>query len=130
MLGPPPYTLVAPAFAFRALAALAARAALGGPRETALATLVAARLAAGAAPPLSLAPPIRETRANAARMWLSSVALPPAVREAITRLVDASAGSDGKNVVAALAGVTGVTAAVLNRGARFELERLTARFGG
>ena len=71
MLGVPPYSLIAPAFAFRSLAALAARAALGGPRETALATLIAARLAAGAAPPLSLAQSLRTARADAARVWLT-----------------------------------------------------------
>ncbi len=130
MLGPPPYTLVAPAFGFRSLAALAAKAALGGPRETALATLIAARLAAGAAAPFSLAPPIRVGRAEAARVWLSSVALPAPVRAAITKLVDASAGNDEKSLLSALAKVTDVTAPVLNRGARSELDRLAGKFGG
>ena len=130
MLGPPPYTLAAPTFAFRALATLAARAALGGPRETALATLVAARLAAGAAPPLDLAPPLRSARADAARVWLTSVALPPSVRTAIGKLVDSSAGGDHRTILASLAKVTDVTAQVLTRGARSELDRLAARFGG
>ena len=130
MLGPPPYTLAAPTFAFRALSTLAARAALGGPRETALATLIAARLAAGAAPPTALAAPLRAARADAARIWLTSVALPAPVRAAIGKLVDASSGSDGKTIVASLAKVTDVTALVLTRGARSELDRLAARFGG
>ena len=85
MLGPPPYTLAAPAFAFRSLAALVGRAALGGPRETALATLIAARLAAGAAHPVALALPLRAARADAARIWLTSVALPAPVRAAIAQ---------------------------------------------
>jgi hypothetical protein len=130
MLGPPPYALTAPTFAFRSLATLAARAALGGPRETALATLVAARLTAGAAPPLTLAPPLRAARADAARVWLTSVALPAAVRAAIGKLVDASAGNDEKSILASLAKVTDVTAPVLTKGARSELDRLAARFGG
>ena len=130
MLGPQPYTLLAPTFAFRSLAALAAKAALGGPRETALATLIAARLAAGAAAPLSLAPPIRAARADAAKVWLSSVALPAPVRAAITKLVDASAGNDEKSLLAALAKVTDVTAPVLTKGARSELDRLAVKFGG
>jgi len=130
MLGPPPYTLAAPAFAFRALTTLAAKAALGGPRETALATLIAARLAAGAAPPLSLAPPLRAARAEAARTWLTSVALPAPVRAAIGKLVDASAGNDEKTILACLAKVTDVTAPILSKGARSELDRLAAKFGG
>ncbi len=132
MLGPSPYALIAPAFAFRALAALASRAALGGPRETALATLVAARLAAGAAPPgnLTLAPPVRAARADAARVWLTSVALPAPVRTAIAKLVDATAGNDDRTIVSTLAKVTDVTAPVLNRAARSELDRLASRFGG
>ncbi len=130
MLGPPPYALTSPAFAFRSLAALAARAALGGPRETALATLIAARLAAGAAPPVSLAPPLRVARAEAARVWLSSVTLPAPVRAAITKLVDASAGNDQRMIASSLAKVTDITAQLMTRGARSELDRLAARFGG
>jgi hypothetical protein len=130
MLGPPPYALTAPTFAFRSLVSLAARAALGGPRETALATLIAARLASGAAPPVSLAPPLRIARADAARLWLSSVALPVPVRAAIGKLVDASAGNDDRMILASLAKVTDVTAPMLTRGARSELDRLAARFGG
>ena len=123
MLGPPPYTLTSPVFAFRSLSMLAARAALGGPRETALATLIAARLAAGAAP-------LRAARADAARIWLTSVALPAPVRTAIARLVEATSGNDPKTIVTSLAKVTDVTALVLTRGARSELDRLAARFGG
>jgi hypothetical protein len=130
MLGPPPYALTAPTFAFRALASLAARAALGGARETALATLIAARLASGAAPPVALAPPLRVARADGARLWLSSVALPAPVRAAIGKLVDASAGNDDRMILASLAKVTDVTAPMLTRGARSELDRLAARFGG
>ncbi|HEX7545405.1 MAG TPA: hypothetical protein VF368_01675 [Gemmatimonadaceae bacterium] len=130
MLGPPPYALTAPPFAFRSLASLAARAALGGPRETALATLVAARLAAGAAPPHPLAPALRVARAGAARIWLTSVAVPAPVRSAIGRLLDASAGNDERTILASLAKVTDVTAPLLTRGARSELDRLAARFGG
>jgi hypothetical protein len=108
---------------------LAARAALGGPRETALATLIAVRLAAGAAPPDTLAPPLRAARADAARVWLSSVALPAPVRAAIGKLVDASAGDDSRGIATAIEKVTDVTAPVLTKAARSELDRLAARFG-
>ncbi|HLA90221.1 MAG TPA: hypothetical protein VJL28_07325 [Gemmatimonadaceae bacterium] len=130
MLGPSPYALAAPVFPFRALAALAGRAPLGGPRETALATLVAARLAAGATPPALLAPPARAARAEAARLWLTSIALPAAVRGALLRLADASGTDDLRAIAVALARVTEVTAPHLDRGARSELDRLGARLTG
>jgi hypothetical protein len=128
--GQSPYALVTPAFAFRALAVLAGRAPLGGPRETALATLVAARLALGSAPPTPLAAAARRARAEAGRLWLSSVTVPAAVRSAIARLVDASGGDDPRAVIAALAKVTDVTAPHLTRNARSELDRLGARLSG
>jgi hypothetical protein len=130
MLGPSPYALTAHVFPFRALTALAGSAPLGGPRETALATLVSARLAAGAAPPVLLSLTLRAARADAARLWLTSVALPPAVRTAVLRLVDATAVADSPSVAAALAKVTEVTAPHLDKGARSELDRLGARLTG
>jgi hypothetical protein len=130
MLGPPPYALAAPVFPFRALAALAGRAPLGGPREIALATLIAARLAAGAAPPVLLALPLRAARAEAARLWLTSVALPASVRVALLKLVDASAADDARAIATALAKVTEVTAPQLDRRARSELARLGSTFAG
>lgn len=117
-------------FPFRALTALAGRAPLGGPRETALATLISARLAAGAAPPVLLALPLRAARAEAARLWLTSVALPPVVRTAVLKLVDATATDDCRAIASALAKVTEVTAPQLDRGARSELDRLGARLTG
>ena len=89
-MAPPPYSLDAPAFRFRALAALAGRAALGGEREVALATLLAARLVAAALPPDLLPAERRATRAQAARSWLGALALPAGQRTAIARVIDAS----------------------------------------
>ena len=88
----PPYSLDAPAFRFRALAALAGRAALGGEREVALATLLAARLVAAALPPDLLPAERRAPRAHAARGWLGALALPAGQRTAIARVIDASEG--------------------------------------
>lgn len=127
MLGPPPFALAVPAFSFRALAGLAGRAPLGGARETALATLIAARLASGTVPPLVLASPFRVARAEAARLWMSSVALPAPVRHAIAGLLDASAADDPAALCAALAKVADVTAPQLDRAARLELDRLATR---
>lgn len=127
MLGPPPYALAVPAFPFRALAGLAGRAPLGGARETALATLIAARLASGTVPPFVLPRPLRVARAEAARLWMSSVALPAPVRHAIAGLLDASAADHPAALSAALANVTDITAPQLDRAARAELDRLAAR---
>jgi hypothetical protein len=88
----PPYALDAPAFRFRALAALAGRASLGGEREAALATLLAARLVAGALAPDRLPVELRAARAQAARGWLGALALPAGQRAAIARVIDASGG--------------------------------------
>ncbi len=107
---------------------MAGRSPLGGPRETALATLIAARLAAGAAPPSALAMALRAGRADSARAWLTSVALPAPVRSAVLRLVEATAGDDTRAIAIALAKVTDITAQQLPRGARSELDRLSARF--
>jgi len=117
-------------FPLRALAALAAKAPLGGARETAMASLVAARLAAAALPPVSLPAGARRKRADAAKNWLSALALPAPVRTALGRLLDLSAGEDLDAMGIALSKVTEVTAPHLDRHARLELERLAARLGG
>jgi hypothetical protein len=127
VIGSQPYALATPVFAFRALAALAGRAPLGGPRETAIATLIAARLVAGVLEPFPLLQPLRKARADAAKLWLSSVALPTPIRTSVLRLIDATTGEDRRIVAQALGKVTDVTAPHLDRGARSELERLAAR---
>ncbi len=90
----PPYALSTPRFRFRALAALIGRSALGGDREVALATLLAARLVLGALPPQPLPQGVRITRANGARAWFASLALPAALRQSLARLVDATTSVD------------------------------------
>jgi hypothetical protein len=129
VLSPQPYALETPPFPFRALAALAAKAPLGGARETALATLIASRLVVGGLAPVSLPAPARRQRADAAKVWLSAVTLPAPVRTAIARVVDLSASDDRKAIAQGVAKVTEVTAPYLDRHARLELERLAARLG-
>ena len=126
MLGPSPYALVAPAFRFRNLALAAGRAPLGGARETALAALIAARLAAATLPPVTLSIAARSARATAALGWLGSVAVAAVPKLAITRLVEATAAGDNPTVANAVAKVTEVTAPYLDRAARSELEELAA----
>src|SRR5262252_2843900 len=88
----PPYALSSPRFRFRALAALVGRSPLGGEREVALATLLAARLVVGALPPLPQQ--VRIVRANGARAWFAALAVPTSFRQSLTRLIDATTSVD------------------------------------
>ena len=83
----PPFSLDAPIFRCRALAALAGRAPLGGEREMALATLMAARLAEGMLPDVALSPMARQSRGAGARLWFSAMTLPAATRLPLARVV-------------------------------------------
>ena len=98
----PPYALASPRFRFRALAALAGRSPLGGDREVALATLLAARLVVGALPPQALRQGVRITRANGARAWFAALALPVALRQSLARLLDATTSVDRDALAPAL----------------------------
>lgn len=130
MLGPSPYALVAPVFRFRSLALAAGRTPLGGAREATLAALIAARLAAALLPPVTLLVAARTARAEAARGWLGSVALPAVPKLAITRLVESTAAGDRATVAIAVAKVTEVTAPYLDRASRSELEELATELRG
>jgi hypothetical protein len=120
----PPFSLDAPAFRFRALAALAGRAPLGGEREMALATLMAARLAEGMLPDAALSPVARQSRAAGARVWLSAMTLPAVSRVPLARVVEASEGESRASVAEALAAYAGVANAVLDSGSRTEISDL------
>ena len=121
---PTPYALAQPAFRFRALAALAGRAALGGERETALGVLLAARLAATLLPPDAIAPEARAERASAARTWLSSLALPAGVRPSLARVIEASAGDDSAALAAAVEKAAETAARLLDAASAAELSML------
>lgn len=130
MLGPSPYSLVVPAFRFRAVAVAAGRAAIGGPREVLLAVLMAARLVAGALPASGLSAAQRRGRADATRQWLGTIALPGVPKVALTRLVETTAAGTPEAMATALTKVTDVTAPYLDRGARSELESLVRSVRG
>ncbi len=126
---PQPYALATALFPFRALAALAAKAPLGGARESVLAALIASRLAVAAVAPVSLPTAARKKRADAARTLLTAVSLPAPVRTAVGRLVDLSASDDLAAIASGVRKVTEVTAPFLDKHARLELDRLADRFG-
>ena len=130
MLGPSPYALASPTFRFKSLALAAGRAPLGGPRETALAVLIGARLAAMTAGPGALPTGIREARADAARAWLGTIAVPLVIKVAVTRLIETTTRNDSGALSAALEKVTEVTAPYLERAARSELDLLASSLRG
>lgn len=121
----PPFALAAPGFPLRSLAALAARAALGGPREVLLAAMQAARMVEGAAGHHPLPESLRKARANAARSWLASLALPPAARQVIARAIDGSAGPDRAALALAWEAVVSLVAPGADLAARAELRRVS-----
>lgn len=127
MIGhPPPYALATPAFRFRALAALAGRAPLGGERELVLACYMAARLAVALLPPAPLPAPARGARASSARLWFASLALPAALRPPLARLLQASTGDDPAAVGAALRAVAAAGDEILDEASATELAQLAA----
>lgn len=120
-----PYALEPTPFPFPHLAAMAGRAGMGGPREIALASLVVARLVADACSyPVPLTADQRRARAQGARHWLGSAAVPTAARGAFLRLADATGGDDTGAVADALESVIAITANQLDQGSRLELARL------
>jgi len=119
----PPYAVQPTQFRFPALAALAGRAAIGGQREVALATYMAARLADDLLPEHELDPAVREERAGAAKHWLASVSLPAQVKPALLQLIEASTVNRA-TTAKALRGVMAVTASQLDKSARSELDQL------
>ena len=120
----PPYALASPRFRFRALAALVGRSPLGGDREVALATLLAARLVVGALPPSPLPQTVRITRANGARAWFAALALPAAFRQSISRLLDATTSVDRDGLETALRTVIDASAPHLDVAAINELREV------
>ena len=119
----PPYAVEPTTFRFAALAFLAGRSALGGQREVALATYLAARLAHDTHPERGVSHEARAERAAHARNWLSTLVLPPNVRAALARLVDASAG-EPMDAATAVGEVVHTTESFLDARARAELEQL------
>jgi hypothetical protein len=117
----PPYAVGPIVFPFRALAAYAGRAQLGRGREVALACLMAARLSTPfAGEPLPAT--VRAARAAGASRWFASLALPTALREALTRVAAASARESASDLSTALAAVVAGARKHLDEQSLAELE--------
>jgi hypothetical protein len=125
VINQPPFSLAPTTFRFPALAALAGRAPLGGQREVALATYMAARLADDVIPDRGIEAEVRTQRAGAAKSWLSNLALPAPIRPALARLIEAS-GGDRRGAAEAVRAVMTVTSSLLDARGRSELENLAA----
>jgi hypothetical protein len=125
----PPYALAPIDFRFRALAALAGRAPLGGEREVSLAALMAARLVSAALPPDALSREVRLGRASGARAWFSSLTLQAAFRVPLARLIDATASDDLATISTTFGALTELAAPYLDAAAQQELAEL-ARVAG
>jgi len=120
-----PYSLEPTSFPLPALAMSIGRAPLGGPREIALACFLVGRLVRDAAQSDDLlTADQRRVRAQGAKQWLGSAALPATIRSALVRLAETTVGVDSNAVRAALESVMTVTANQLDSGARLELGRL------
>lgn len=120
-----PYALEPTNFPFPALAIMAGRAPLGGPRELALACFVVGRMVVDSTVLTEvLSPEQRQGRAQGAKHWLGSAAIPTPVRAALNRLAESTIAADLTAMKSALEVVMTITANQLDSGARLELGRL------
>jgi hypothetical protein len=123
----PRYSVAQGDFPFRAIAALAGRAPIGGAREIVIATLICARLALSAIDPRGLPLQARETRASGAKNWLLSLALPLNSRTAFLKVIEASGTDDIEYLGRSLAQVIDFADPHLDYASRLELGRLVHR---
>jgi hypothetical protein len=121
----PPYALVPTAFPFPALAAMAGRAPLGGPRETALACFLVARLAGELTAGERFPQEQQRARVQGVKHWLGAGALPGPLKAALARLAESTLSEDREVAKSAVDSVIAVTANQLDPGARLELSRLS-----
>lgn len=96
----------------------------------ALACLTAARLASALLPPLSLPVEDRTARAERARYWLSSLAMPQPARMALMRSIDATGGGDAAVAGDLIAEVATYLTGHLDAAASAELVALAAELRG
>lgn len=123
------YGLVTPYFRFRALAAFAGNASLGGDREVALACFVAGRLASAMLAPYAVPPSNSKARSSAAKQWLSSLSLPAPIRAAAVQLADNVASGDRAAAAAGLTKLLEAAARNIDEASASELRAVVAELG-
>jgi hypothetical protein len=127
-MAPDPLALDAPAaFACPAVAAAAAAAPMGGPREGLLAVLMACRLAHATQEEPPADPTVRAERAQAARQWLGTLALSLPLRAAVARVFDAVAAGDAQVLGAALLQMLATAGETMPPEAATDIRRLVTR---
>jgi hypothetical protein len=119
----PPYAVPPTEFRFPALAALAGRAQLGGDREVALAMYLTARLVHDATGAAGLSDSARADRAATAKTWISSFALPAAIKPPIVHLIESTA-TDSTSLGDELRTVVASVRTYLDIQSQTELDRL------
>ena len=119
-----PYALAPTPFPFPALAALAGHAPLGGPRETALACFMVARIVGDSFGDEPLGADQKRARIQGVKHWLGAAALSTPSRSALTRLAECAISGDREATRTAMDSVIAVTANQLDQPARLELGRL------
>ena len=125
MIGQQPrFALATPAFRFRALTALSARASLGGDRETLVACLQLGRLCAGILPPYEMSRELVLERTENTKQWLSSLAIPSGVRSTAFGIFGALSGLDRARCAIAFVDLVKAAAAQLDEASTAELTAL------
>ncbi len=122
----PRFALATPHFRFRALAACAGRASLGGDREVAMACLVAGRLGTAMLAPYTITPSDSKARSVAAKQWLASLSVPATVRAALVVVADAVATGSRTAAAAALTVLLTVATHNIDEASATELRALIA----
>ena len=90
-----------------------------------LAAMQAARMVEGAAGPHQLPESLRRSRANAARSWLSALALPNSSRLTISRAIEASVNAERDVLGPAWEAVVALISPGADMAARAELRRVS-----
>jgi hypothetical protein len=122
----PRFSLATPRFRFRALAACAGRASLGGDREVAMACLVGARMASAMLAPYSIPLTDSKSRSAAVKQWLASLSLPLAIRTALGHLADTVSSGDRTAAGDALLALVVAAAQQIDEPSASELRALIA----
>ncbi|HEY1952174.1 MAG TPA: hypothetical protein VGG76_05160 [Gemmatimonadaceae bacterium] len=106
------------------MAALSARASLGGDRETVLACLQLGRLCAGLLPPYEMSREQLIQRTENTKQWLSSLAVPSGIRSTAFGIFGALSGFDPARLGEALMDLVKAAAGQLDEASRAELNAL------
>ncbi len=95
-----------------------------------MAGLMAARLGLALLPPYEIPQEIHRDRANRARQWAGSLALPGEIRAVLMRVIELCGRADRISAAAALVALSNASTALLDEASRGELGVLAERLAG